>query len=131
MANTKPTATKRVFFTKDDTALPLPNLIAHQKDSWREFVETGLSEIFAELNPIEDYTGQKLELRFRDYAFQDPKVTEQDAKELLEAANSPANGLCYCTGSYGVRPDNDLPGMVRRLGDHIHFIHLRYTPFSS
>ncbi len=81
MAKTKPTAGKRVFFTQDDTALPLPNLIAHQKDSWREFVETGLSEIFSELNPIEDYTGQKLELRFKDYAFQDPKVSEQDTKE--------------------------------------------------
>lgn len=58
-----------------------------------------------------------------------PRVvsTEQDANELLAAAPSPANGLCFCTGSYGVRPDNDLPGMVRRLGDHIHFLHLRNT----
>ena len=81
MAKAKATAGSRVFFTKDDTALPLPNLIAHQKDSWREFVESGLSEIFTELNPIEDYTGQKLELRFKDYQFQEPKTSERDAKE--------------------------------------------------
>jgi len=80
MAKAKP-SNARVFFTKEDTALPLPNLIAHQKDSWREFVETGLSEIFAELNPIDDYTGQKLALRFKDYAFQEPKNTEHFAKE--------------------------------------------------
>ncbi|HEY5823111.1 MAG TPA: mannonate dehydratase [Cyclobacteriaceae bacterium] len=58
-----------------------------------------------------------------------PRVvsTEQDANELLAAAPSPANGLCFCTGSYGVRSDNDLTGMIQRLGDHIHFLHLRNT----
>ena len=114
MAKTKPTATKRVFFTKDDTALPLPNLIAHQKDSWREFVETGLSEIFAELNPIEDYTGQKLELRFKDYAFQDPKVAEQDAKENNLTFDAPLHAKVELT--------NKVTGEVKEqeiyLGDY-------------
>ncbi len=53
--------------------------------------------------------------------------TEQDAAELLAAAPSPANGLCFCTGSYGARPDNDLLNMLRRFGDHVHFLHLRNT----
>jgi mannonate dehydratase len=58
-----------------------------------------------------------------------PRVvsTEKDAIELLQSCPSPANGICFCTGSYGARPDNDLPGMIRRLGDSIHFLHLRST----
>ena len=72
---------KRVFFTSDDTALEVPSLLTHQKESWKDFIETGLSEIFAELNPIEDYTGQKLALRFKDYKFQEPKNSEKFAKE--------------------------------------------------
>lgn len=53
--------------------------------------------------------------------------TEQHVAALLAAAPSPANGLCFCTGSYGVRPDNDLTRMIKRFGDHIHFLHLRST----
>ena len=81
MAKKPTTSSERVYFTSGDNALPLPNLIAHQKDSWRWFVEEGLSEIFSEVNPIDDYTGQKLSLRFGKYYFGEPKNTDQFAKE--------------------------------------------------
>lgn len=51
--------------------------------------------------------------------------TEGDAAYILEKVPARSNGLCFCSGSFGVRPDNDLPGMIRRLGAKIHFLHLR------
>lgn len=81
MAKKPTTSSERVYFTSGDNALPLPNLIAHQKDSWRWFVKEGLSEIFSEINPIDDYTGQKLSLKFGKYYFGEPKNTDQFAKE--------------------------------------------------
>jgi mannonate dehydratase len=53
--------------------------------------------------------------------------TEQDAADLLEAVPSPANGLCFCTGSFGARQDNNVPAMLKRFGDSVHFLHIRNT----
>ena len=115
MAKAKPAnASSRVFFTSDDTALEQPNLIEHQENSWREFVETGLGEIFAEINPIEDYTGQKLELRFKQYAFQDSKVSEKEAKENNITFDAPLHATVELT--------NKVTGEVKEqeiyLGDY-------------
>ncbi|OYT85291.1 MAG: mannonate dehydratase [Pseudomonas sp. PGPPP4] len=58
-----------------------------------------------------------------------PRVvsTAADAQWLLDAVPSPANGLTFCTGSYGVRADNDLVAMARQFAPRIHFVHLRAT----
>jgi mannonate dehydratase len=58
-----------------------------------------------------------------------PRVvsTAADARRLLARADEPANGLTFCTGSYGVRPDNDLVAMAREFAGRIHFLHLRST----
>ena len=76
-------ATGRVFFTEGDQALPIPDLIAHQKDSWEDFVKSGLREVFNELNPIDDYTGQKLSMRFKDYYFKEPIEDEAERRKSI------------------------------------------------
>ena len=113
-ATTKPADKTRVLFTQDDSALTLPNLIAHQTNSWKEFVETGLGEIFAEINPIVDYTEQKLELRFKDYHFEDPKISEAEARYDNISFEAPLKAVVELT--------NKVTGEVKEseiyLGDY-------------
>ena len=100
---------ERKFFTEGDQALPIPDLTQHQTDSWEDFVKNGLREVFDELNPIDDYTGQKLSLRFKDYYFKEPKEPEQLAKYNLATYEAPLHVLVELENKVtGERKEQDI-----------------------
>jgi mannonate dehydratase len=91
-----------------------------------------LVEFLEAVTPVAEACGVKLTLHPDDPPrplFGLPRIasTEADYAELFDAVPSPANGICLCTGSLGVRAGNDLPAMARRFASRIHFAHLRAT----
>ncbi len=105
-------------------------------DTYKELSSDGLREnlhhFIQKITPVAEDVGVLLAIHPDDPPFPIlglPRVvsTEDDANQLLDAYKSLNNGLCFCTGSYGVRKNNDLLGMVERMGDRINFIHLRST----
>ena len=97
-------------------------------DKYRENLKYFLEQIL----PVAIESGVRLAIHPDDppvSLFGLPRVvsTESDLQFIVNIIDSINNGLCVCTGSLGVRPDNDLPGIIERLGDKINFLHLRST----
>lgn len=89
-----------------------------------------LIEFVRAIAPVAEEAGIRLAIHPDDPPFPMfglPRVvsTAADAETLFAACDVPANGLCFCTGSFGARPDNDLPAMMRQLGHRVHFLHFR------
>lgn len=116
----------RLGLTLDGLRARLAAYNAIDADRLREHLRLFLEEIV----PAAEQAGVRLAVHPDDPPFPVfglPRIvsTEADLAGIITMVRSPANGLCYCTGSLGARGDNDLPGIVRRLGERINAVHLR------
>jgi len=114
------------------TKLQILEALATYKHINAELLQQHLAYFLQAVVPVAEEVGIQLAIHPDDPPFPIlglPRImsTEAHVAFLLAAAPSPANGLCFCTGSFGARADNDLVGMVQRYGEHIHFLHLRNT----
>lgn len=93
-------------------------------------LRANLIDFLAEVTPLAQTLGMRLCCHPDDPPFPLlglPRImsTEADFRAVLDAVDLPANGVTFCTGSFGARADNDLPAMMQRLGPRVHFLHLR------
>ena len=112
------------------TVADLRAMLARYADMDARRLKENLRLFLQEIAPVAERAGVRLAIHPDDPPFSLlglPRIVsaEADLAEVLAMADSPANGLCYCTGSLSARADNDLAGIVQRLGPRIHAVHLR------
>ncbi|MFW2475720.1 MAG: mannonate dehydratase [Sediminibacterium sp.] len=115
-------------FTAEQVLAELKKYQGINTDKLREHLVYFLKEVV----PVAEALGVKMAIHPDDPPYPVlglPRIvsTESDAAFILSAVDLPANGLCFCTGSYGARADNNIVAMLKRFSDRIHFLHLRNT----